>query len=206
VERRRCDHVPTKPHIPHDTQNRRSSTIWRFVVILFQGSVANQTHNADIYSEHGPPTDVADKIVASFPLFFQSLVHQRVTKRIEEADKFVRRYYVRHPRRLICVFDREILDGLKRVGFKLSTGIDGTGFLLLAWTRAGGYYLGSLRLLFLFHTDFICPELDVGASQMIIDGKIKLKSDSQIKEFIPNGIKFEDGSEIAADVVVFATG
>jgi NAD(P)H-nitrite reductase large subunit len=41
---------------------------------------------------------------------------------------------------------------------------------------------------------------------MIIDGKIKLKNDSLIKEFTPNGLKFEDGSEVAADVVLFATG
>jgi NAD(P)H-nitrite reductase large subunit len=41
---------------------------------------------------------------------------------------------------------------------------------------------------------------------MIIDGKIKLKNDSQIAEFTETGIKFENGSELPADVVVFATG
>lgn len=48
--------------------------------------------------------------------------------------------------------------------------------------------------------------IDVGASQLIIDGKIKLKSDSQIERFTKNGIKFENGSELEADVVVFSTG
>lgn len=38
---------------------------------------------------------------------------------------------------------RDILDGLKKVGFKLGTGIQGTGFGRLAWSKAGGYYLGS---------------------------------------------------------------
>lgn len=41
---------------------------------------------------------------------------------------------------------------------------------------------------------------------MIADGKIKLKNDSQIKEFIETGLLFEDDTELLADVVVFATG
>ena len=48
--------------------------------------------------------------------------------------------------------------------------------------------------------------LDVGGSQYIIDGRIKLKNDSQIQGFTPTGLKFEDGSEVDADVVVFCTG
>ncbi len=47
---------------------------------------------------------------------------------------------------------------------------------------------------------------DVGASQMIIDGKIKLKNDAQISRFTEKGLAFEDGSTLDADVVVFATG
>ena len=47
---------------------------------------------------------------------------------------------------------------------------------------------------------------DVGASQMIIDGKIKLKNDAQISRFTEKGLKFEDGSTLDADAVVFATG
>lgn len=41
---------------------------------------------------------------------------------------------------------------------------------------------------------------------MIIDQKIKLKSDGPIKKFTPTGLSFEDGSTLDADVVVFATG
>jgi len=47
---------------------------------------------------------------------------------------------------------------------------------------------------------------DVGASQMIIDGKIKLKNDAQISRFTEKGLAFEDGSTLDADTVVFATG
>ena len=54
--------------------------------------------------------------------------------------------------------------------------------------RGGGYYL------------------DVGASRLVIDGKIKLKNDSQIARFDKKSIVFENGSELPADVVIFATG
>ena len=47
---------------------------------------------------------------------------------------------------------------------------------------------------------------DTGGSQLIAEGKIKLKSDSQIESFTETSIKFENGTELAADVVVFATG
>ena len=47
---------------------------------------------------------------------------------------------------------------------------------------------------------------DVGASQLIIDGKIKLKNDAQIARFTQNGLEFEDRSTLDADAVVFATG
>lgn len=47
---------------------------------------------------------------------------------------------------------------------------------------------------------------DTGASQLIVDGKIKLKSGSTIESFTERGLRFEDGDELQADVVVFATG
>ncbi|KIK43949.1 hypothetical protein CY34DRAFT_803284 [Suillus luteus UH-Slu-Lm8-n1] len=122
-----------------------------------------------IFWEGGPPTDVADRVSASYPNALLKLVHQRVTKDIADADK-------------------ELLDGLRKRGFKTTLGDDDSGFLLMAWNKGGGYYL------------------DVGASQMIIDGKIKLKSDGPISRFTQTGLLFEDGSTLDADVVVFATG
>lgn len=122
-----------------------------------------------IFWEGGPPTDVADRVSASYPNSLIKLVHQRVTKDIADADK-------------------ELLDGLHKRGFKTTLGEDDSGFLLMAWNKGGGYYL------------------DVGASQMIIDGKIKLKSDGPISRFTQTGLLFEDGSTLDADVVVFATG
>jgi hypothetical protein len=37
---------------------------------------------------------------------------------------------------------RDLLDALHKRGFRTNQGILGTGFGLLAWSKAGGYYLG----------------------------------------------------------------
>jgi hypothetical protein len=49
---------------------------------------------------------------------------------------------------LMMCWSREILDGLREVGFRTNLGIDGTGFGLLAWSKAGGYYLGASSHIF----------------------------------------------------------
>ncbi|THU80136.1 hypothetical protein K435DRAFT_810130 [Dendrothele bispora CBS 962.96] len=67
---------------------------------------------------------------------------------------------------------------------KTSMGIDGTGFSLSAWTRPGGYYL------------------DLGASEVVVNGKIGLKNDSPISCFTETRLKFEDGNVMEADVVI----
>jgi hypothetical protein len=54
--------------------------------------------------------------------------------------------------------------------------------------RGGGYYI------------------DVGGSQLIIDGKVHVKQGQEISEILPKGLRFADGSEIDADEIVLATG
>jgi cation diffusion facilitator CzcD-associated flavoprotein CzcO len=122
-----------------------------------------------LYEENGPPTELADRLDASFSRLMSLPLYQRKTKAVAEAD-------------------RELLDGLAKAGFKTSMGQSDAGFLIYVWERAGGYYL------------------DVGASQYLIEGKVKLKSDGYIDSFTETGLKFKDGSEFACDVVVFATG
>ncbi|KAI1358738.1 hypothetical protein F5Y08DRAFT_332866 [Xylaria arbuscula] len=84
--------------------------------------------------------------------------------------------------------DKEILEGLDRAGFKVDRGPDGAGLFFKYFQRGGGYYI------------------DVGASQLIADGKIKVKQGLEIDEVLPHGLRFEDGSELEADEIVFATG
>jgi len=41
---------------------------------------------------------------------------------------------------------------------------------------------------------------------LIAEGKIKLKSGGKIERYEEGQVVFQDGSKVAADVVVFATG
>lgn len=84
--------------------------------------------------------------------------------------------------------DKETLDGLAKAGFKVDNGPDGAGLFLKYFQRGGGYYI------------------DVGASKLIAEGKIKVKHGQEIAEILPRGIRFADGSELEADEIVFATG
>lgn len=85
-------------------------------------------------------------------------------------------------------YDAELHEGLTRVGFKLDRGIDDTGYMVKYLQRGGGYYV------------------DVGASQLVADGKIKLKHGGEISEILPHEILFSDGTRLAADEIIFATG
>ena len=47
--------------------------------------------------------------------------------------------------------------------------------------------------------------IDVGASQLIIDGKIKL-AHGQVTEVVEDGVILDDGTKLEADLIVYATG
>ncbi|EHY59245.1 hypothetical protein HRR83_001485 [Exophiala dermatitidis] len=48
--------------------------------------------------------------------------------------------------------------------------------------------------------------IDIGTSAKIAKGLIKIKSDALLTGYTANGLVFSDGSEVKADVIVFATG
>ena len=48
--------------------------------------------------------------------------------------------------------------------------------------------------------------LDTGACQKIIDGKIKIKSGGAVERITSSGVRFDDGTELPADVIIVATG
>ena len=84
--------------------------------------------------------------------------------------------------------DRDLYEGLESVGFQYDFGEDGTGIGGAYARRGGGYYI------------------EVGASALLIDGEIALKSGANIERLNADGIVFDDGSFIPADLIVFATG
>jgi len=83
--------------------------------------------------------------------------------------------------------DADFYAALTRAGFKLDFGDDGSGLFLKYLRRGSGYYI------------------DVGASDLIIKGEVKLQS-GQVSEITPDGVKLTDGTELPADVIVYATG
>jgi cation diffusion facilitator CzcD-associated flavoprotein CzcO len=84
--------------------------------------------------------------------------------------------------------DKELLDGLRKVGFLLDNGEDDTGYFLKLLRYQAGYYL------------------NIGASDLIIAGKIKLKSGVDIRRLTARHVIFSDGSSLEADIIVLATG
>ena len=88
----------------------------------------------------------------------------------------------------IKVEDDAFYKGLEKAGFMLDWGADDTGLFMKYLRRGSGYYI------------------DVGASQLIIDGKIKLKAGSDVERLTKNSVVLKDGTELEADLVVYATG
>ena len=84
--------------------------------------------------------------------------------------------------------DAEFYRKLEATGFLLDFGPDETGLMMKAYRTGSGYYV------------------DVGASQLIIDGEIKVKAGVEIDKLTPSGIRFADGSEVEADTIIQSTG
>jgi len=84
--------------------------------------------------------------------------------------------------------DADFYQALDDAGFLLDWGDDGSGLFMKYLRRGSGYYI------------------DVGASQLIIDGKVKLRAPANIAEITATSVILDDGSELPADLIVLATG
>lgn len=84
--------------------------------------------------------------------------------------------------------DADLYQRLEKAGFMLDFGDDGSGLFMKYLRRGSGYYI------------------DVGASDLVANGDIKLKSGVAVEEITENTVKFDDGSELPADLIVYATG
>ena len=83
--------------------------------------------------------------------------------------------------------DADFYKDLSAAGFDLDYGTDETGLFMKYIRRGSGYYI------------------DIGASQLVIDGKIKLKN-GQVSSVTEDGILLEDGTKLDADLIIYATG
>jgi putative flavoprotein involved in K+ transport len=84
--------------------------------------------------------------------------------------------------------DAAFYERLRKVGFMLDFGDDESGLMMKALRRATGYYI------------------DVGASDLIAEGKIGLKSGVEVRRVKARSVELSDGSELPADLIVAATG
>ena len=90
--------------------------------------------------------------------------------------------------RIVAEMDKETLAGLEKVGFRLDPGYMGGGYFANYVHRGGGYYL------------------NVGASEYIIDGRIKLVQNDRIERYEAGGARLVDGTLLPAEIIVLATG
>jgi putative flavoprotein involved in K+ transport len=84
--------------------------------------------------------------------------------------------------------DKPLLDGLTQAGFVLDYGTDNTGWQFKYLERGGGYYF------------------NVGCSDLIVNGQVRVIQYRDIDQFIASGVKLSNGEILDADLLVAATG
>ncbi|WP_026918181.1 NAD(P)-binding domain-containing protein [Gordonia shandongensis] len=83
--------------------------------------------------------------------------------------------------------DKEFYARLEAAGFDLDFGEDGSGLFMKYLRRGSGYYI------------------DVGACDLVADGTIKLAKGG-VDHLTERSVVLSDGTELPADVIVYATG
>ncbi|WP_439379301.1 flavin-containing monooxygenase [Amycolatopsis lexingtonensis] len=83
--------------------------------------------------------------------------------------------------------DQEFYDRLEAAGFRHDWGDDDSGLFMKYLRRGSGYYI------------------DVGAADLVANGDVKL-AHGQVTELTENSVRLDDGTELEADLVVYATG
>lgn len=146
----------------------KATLIQRSPTLVVQVEPSAQIYDS-VFLGEGPSLDDRDLILTSIPKQVMLTTHKLLTKKAEEMDA-------------------PLLRGLEKAGFRLSSGVDGTGWPYLFRTRGGGYYF------------------NVGCSDLIVKGEVGLAQYDDIDTFVPEGAKMKDGRTLPADLVVLATG
>jgi putative flavoprotein involved in K+ transport len=83
--------------------------------------------------------------------------------------------------------DQDFYDRLEAAGFRHDWGDDDSGLFMKYLRRGSGYYI------------------DVGSAELVTDGRVKL-AHGQVTELTEHAVRLDDGTELPADLVVYATG
>ncbi|KAJ6533656.1 FAD/NAD-P-binding domain-containing protein [Mycena capillaripes] len=84
--------------------------------------------------------------------------------------------------------EKDLHETLTGAGLQLNMGTDGSGQFPMFFERFGGYWL------------------DVGCTELIGSGQVKIKHGVEIEKLAADSVIFTDGSMLQADAIVFATG
>jgi putative flavoprotein involved in K+ transport len=148
------------------TMVQRSSTLVAKSDTLFK------LGSSKLYSEEalekGITTDIADMISASRPYRILTELSKPTCIELQKHDQ-------------------DFYERLKKAGFILDFGEDGSGLFMKYIRRGSGYYI------------------DVGASELIANGDVKLQT-GQVAGLSETSILMEDGSVLESDLIVCATG
>jgi putative flavoprotein involved in K+ transport len=151
-------------------------------------------HGADVTLLQRSPTLVvrAETLGRNRPLYSEEAMAKGITT--EKADFTVASMpYALQPKASLPMMmqiqrdDADFYEALRKTGFKLTFGEDDSGIGSMYIRRGSGYYI------------------DVGASELIADGRIKLQS-SEIDHLTETSVVLKDGTTLDADLVVYATG
>ncbi|HMT48840.1 MAG TPA: NAD(P)/FAD-dependent oxidoreductase [Dietzia sp.] len=153
-------------------------------------------HGADVTMIQRSSTHIARSeslmSLALGPLYSEEALENGVTT--EKADMLFASWpYRLLPDAQIPVYDQmaekdaEFYEKLRGVGFDLDFGEDGSGLFLKYLRRGSGYYI------------------DVGASQLLIDGEVALER-GQVTRIRPEGVELDGERVLPADLIVYATG
>ena len=154
-------------------------------------------HGADVTMVQRSPTVVARSEslmeLAQGPLYSEEALANGITTDI--ADLTVASFPHRvAPRRAAKVYeeiyrrDRDLYERLDKVAFLHTFGEDGSGIHAKYIRRGSGYYI------------------DVGACELVANGSIKLKSRVTVENLTETSVVLTDGTDLPADLVVYATG
>jgi putative flavoprotein involved in K+ transport len=83
--------------------------------------------------------------------------------------------------------DKHFYQRLEKAGFEHDWGDDGSGLFMKYLRRGSGYYI------------------DTGAAELVANGQVRL-AHGQVDHLTPDAVVLRDGTELPADLVVYATG
>ena len=149
-------------------QGARAVMVQRNPTMVIEIEPSAQLYDG-VFLGEGPSIEDRDLINTSMPLPITLQGHRSLTSQAREQD-------------------RPLLDALEKVGFRLSSGVDGTGWPYLFRSRGGGYYF------------------NVGCSNLIASREIGLIQYDDIASFEANGARMKDGSLVESELIVLGTG